>query len=185
MIEDVLAEAEARMVKALEALHEDLIAIRTGRASPQLVEKLKVNYYGTPTPLNQLAGISVPEPRLITIKPWDASSLKAIERAILESELGLTPNNDGKLIRLVLPQLTEQRRKELVRVVHHRVEEARVAVRNIRRDALEDLRELEKEKLIPEDDFFRGRDRLQELTDRYIARTDEMGKHKEEEVLEV
>lgn len=185
MIDEVLAEATDKMEKAVEALQADLRALRTGRASPALVERIKVDYYGTPTPLNQLATISVPEPRLLTIRPWDASILSAIEKAILKSDLGLTPNNDGKIIRLVIPRLNEERRQELVKVVNKRVEEARVAVRNIRRNAIDDLRELEKEKIISEDDFHKGRDKVQELTDQFIARIDELGKLKEKEILEI
>lgn len=185
MIDDVKAEADGKMKKALESLKRDLQGMRTGRASPALVEPLKVEYYGTPTPLQQLASVSVPEARLIVIKPFDASSLKAIEKAILSSELGLTPNNDGKLIRLSLPPLTEERRREMTKVVKKRTEEAHVAIRNIRHQGLKDLEELESEKLITEDEHFRGKDILQELTDKYIKDADEMGKKKEEEVMEV
>lgn len=185
MIEDVLNEARDKMEKAVEALQIDLRGIRTGRASPALVERLKVEYYGTLTPLNQLATISAPEPRLLTIRPWDASALPAIEKAILKSDLGLTPNNDGKLIRLVIPRVNEERRQELVRVVAKRVEEGRVAIRNIRRSAIDDLREFEKEKLISEDEFHKGRDQIQELTDQFIERIDELGKAKEKEILEI
>ena len=185
MIKDLLREVDGRMNKTVEVLQGDLLTIRTGRASPALVERLQVEYYGTMTPLNQLASISVPEPRLITIRPWDASALQAIERAILKSELGLTPQNDGKLIRLSVPRLTEERRRELVRIVQRRVEEGRVALRNIRREAIDDLRQFEKEKLISEDDFHRGRDQIQELTDDFVDRMDELGKRKEQEVLEV
>jgi ribosome recycling factor len=171
--------------KSLEVLQEDLLGIRTGRASPALVEKLPVEYYGVLTPLNQVAGIAVPEPRLLVIRPWDPAALPAIERAILKSDLGLTPVNDGKLIRLHVPRLTEERRRELVKVVARRVEEARVAIRNLRRDALKDLQEFEKEKMISEDDFFHGKDEVQKLTDEFIARIDEIGRHKEEEVMEI
>ena len=139
----------------------------------------------TPTPLNQMASIAVPEPRLLVIRPWDPSALMDIERAILKSDLGLTPMNDGKLIRLNIPRLTEERRRELVRVVAKRVEEARIAIRNLRRDALQDLREFEKEKMISEDDFFRGKDSVQDLTDEFIERIDEIGKRKEAEVMEI
>ena len=185
MIEELLGEQRARMQKSLEALQEDLLSIRTGRASPALVEKLPVEYYGTMTPLNQMASIAVPEPRLLVIRPWDPSALADIERAILKSDLGLTPMNDGKLIRLSIPRLTEERRRELVKVVSRRVEEGRIAVRNLRRDALQDLREFEKEKMISEDEFFRGTDELQELTDEFIEKIDEIGKRKEEEVMEI
>jgi ribosome recycling factor len=185
MVKDALNEAEERMKGAISALSNDLAAIRTGRASPALVERLDVQYYGSPTPLQQLATISAPEPRLLTIKPFDPASLKDIERAILASELGLTPNNDGKLIRLSIPALTEERRKQLTKVVHHRLEEARVAVRNVRRSAHEDLREFEKEKLISEDDLERGETELQKLTDRYVEKIEALGARKEAEIMEI
>ena len=185
MIKDALSEAEERMKGAITALQNDLATVRTGRASPALVERLDVEYYGTPTPLQQLATISAPEPRLLTIKPFDPKSLKDIERAILASELGLTPNNDGKLIRLSIPALTEERRRQLTKVVHHRLEEARVAVRNIRRGVHDDLRDFEKEKLITEDDLERGEKDLQTLTDKYVARVDELGERKEAEIMEI
>lgn len=185
MIDEILGELRQRMAKSIEALQDDLMGIRTGRASPALVEKLPVEYYGTLTPLNQMAGIAVPEPRLLVIRPWDLAALPDIERALLKSDLGLTPMNDGKLIRLSIPRLTEERRRELVRVVARRVEEARVAIRNLRRDALQDLKEFEKEKMISEDDFFRGKDKVQELTDEYIEQIDEIGKLKEAEIMEI
>lgn len=185
MIDEVLGELRERMEKSVEALQIDLMAIRTGRASPALVERLPVEYYGTPTPLNQMASIAAPEPRLLVIRPWDPSSLRDIERAILGSDLGLTPMNDGMLIRLSIPRLTEERRRELVKVVSRRVEEARVAVRNLRRDALQDLKEFEKEKMISEDEFFRGKDKVQELTDEFVEKIDEIGQRKEEEVMEI
>ena len=185
MIEDLLKETEERMSKAVTALQNDLMTIRTGRASPSLVERLPVEYYGALTPLNQLATISAPEPRLLTIRPWDASSLSAIEKAILKSDLGLTPNNDGKIIRLVIPRLTEERRQELVKVVARRLEEARVTIRNCRRDGISDLREFENEKLISEDEFYRGKDKMQELTDKFTERVDEVGQNKEQEIMEV
>jgi ribosome recycling factor len=185
MIDDVLDELRQRMAKSVEVLQDDLVAIRTGRASPALVEKLPVEYYGSMTPLNQMASIAAPEPRLLVIRPWDPSALADIERAILRSDLGLTPMNDGKLIRLNIPRLTEERRRELVKVVARRVEEARVAIRNLRRDALKDLQEFEKEKMISEDDFFRGKDEVQKLTDEFIEEIDEIGKRKEEEVMEI
>lgn len=185
MIDDLLKETEARMKKAVEVLQGDLATIRTGRASPALIERLRVDYYGTPTPLNQLAAISVPEPRLMIIRPYDPTSLSEIERAVLKSDLGLTPVNDGKLIRLPIPRLTEERRQELVRVVGRRVEEARVAIRNCRRDGLRDLREMEKEKLVSEDEHYRGREDMQKLTDNYVERVDEVGRAKETEIKEV
>lgn len=185
MVRDALIEAEARMKGAIQALDEDLGTIRTGRASPALVERLPVEYYGIPTPLIQLANISVPEPRSLLIRPFDASSLKDIERAILASDLGLTPNNDGENIRLVLPNLTEERRRELVKVVGARVEEARVAVRNIRRDIIRDLREFEHEKLISEDEMHGGEEEIQKLTDHFIEEIEKHGERKEKEIMEV
>ncbi len=185
MVKDALAEAEIRMKGAVRALEEDLTTIRTGRASPALVEKLPVIYYGNPTPLMQLATISAPEPRLLTIRPFDPASLKDIERAILTSDLGLTPNNDGKMIRLNIPPLTEERRHDLVKVVRGRTEEARIAVRNVRRDVQNDLRDFEREKLISEDGLRRGEEDLQKLTDRLVEEINEVGTRKETEVLEV
>lgn len=185
MLKDVYKEAETRMKGAIQALEEDLGGIRTGRASPALIERLQVEYYGVATPLIQLASISVPEPRSLLIKPFDPATLKAIDRAILASDLGLTPNNDGKSIRLNLPPLTEDRRRELVRVVHNRVEEARVAARNVRRDSIRDLREFEQEKMISEDDLKRGEDELQKITERNIEEINAVGDHKEKEIMEV
>ncbi len=185
MIKDALHEAEDRMKGALKSLEESLATVRTGRASPALVEKLPVEYYGTPTPLMQLATISAPEPRLLTIKPFDATFIKTIEKAILASDLGLNPSNDGKLIRLSIPPLTEERRRDLTKVVHHRLEEARVAVRNVRRDVHNDLRDFEKEKLISEDDLKRGEDGLQKLTDKYVEAIEVTGKKKEEEIKQI
>jgi ribosome recycling factor len=185
MTREELRETEGLMKKAIEALEYDLLSIRTGRASPALVERLKVEYYGTPTPLKQLATISAPEPQLLAIRPFDPGSLRDIERAILSSDLGLTPNNDGKLIRLVIPPLNEERRQELAKVVRRRAEEAKVSVRNYRRDTLAELREFEKEKLISEDDFYRARDDLQELTDLYIEKVDQIQERKELEIKEI
>ena len=185
MLKEVYKESETRMKGAIQALEEDLGGIRTGRASPALIERLQVEYYGSPTPLIQLATISVPEPRSLLIRPFDASSLKTIERAILASDLGLTPNNDGKSIRLNLPPLTEERRRELVKVVHNRVEEARVAARNVRRDSIRDLREFLQEKMISEDDLKRGEEELQKITDQYIEEINAIGERKEKEILEV
>ena len=184
MIKDLLKDTEERMNKAVDALRDNLVTIRTGRASPALVERLPVEYYGTPTPLNQLATISIPEPRLLTIRPWDPNALADIEKAILKSELGLTPSNDGKIIRLTIPRLTEERRQELVRIVGKRVEEGKVAIRNIRRDAIEGLRELESEKLISEDEFYRAKDDVQEVTDEFVVKMDEIGRDKEREITE-
>jgi ribosome recycling factor len=185
MIKDALREAAERMQTALELLEEDLSTIRTGRASPSLVERMPVEYYGTNTPLIQLASISVPEPRQLLIRPFDPATLKNIDRAILASDLGLTPNNDGKVIRLTMPQLTEERRHELVRVVHNRMEETRVKIRNIRRDIIRDLREFEKESLISEDDLERGEKELQDLTDKLNDKVQEIGERKEKEIMEV
>ncbi|WP_416210019.1 ribosome recycling factor, partial [Anaerolinea sp.] len=173
------------MKGAIQALEENLAGIRTGRASPALVERLQVEYYGVPTPLMQLASISAPEPRVLMIRPFDTSSLRLIEKAIMASDLGLTPNNDGKVIRLNIPPLTEERRRELVKVVHARLEESRIAVRNVRRDMVKDLRDFEKEKLISEDDLKKGEEELQKLTDRYIQEIDAIGQKKEKEIMEV
>ena len=185
MIKDALREAAERMQTALELLEEDLSTIRTGRASPALVERMPVEYYGTNTPLIQLASISVPEPRQLLIRPFDPATLKNIDRAILASDLGLTPNNDGKVIRLTMPQLTEERRHELVRVVHNRMEETRVKIRNVRRDIIRDLREFENESLISEDDLERGEKELQDLTDKLNDKVQEIGERKEKEIMEV
>jgi ribosome recycling factor len=185
MIDDVLKETDDRMMKSIEALENDLVNIRTGRASPVLVERLQIEYYGTNVPLNQLATISVPEPRLLTIRPYDPSSLPQIEKAILKSNLGLTPANDGKVIRLSIPRLTEERRLELVKMVEKRVEEARVSVRNCRRDGLQDLRDLEKEKLASEDEYYRAKEKMQELTDQRVEEIDAIGVAKEKQIMEV
>jgi ribosome recycling factor len=185
MIDDTLSSAEHRMQSAVTALDRELNSVRTGRARPALVETLKVDYYGTPTPLNQMAAINAPEPRLITIQPWDKSQLGTIEKAIQKSDLGIPPNNDGNIIRLVIPPLTEDRRKDLVKVVHKKVEEGRVAVRNVRRDSLEDLRKLQHDKTISDDDERRAQERLQKLTDRFVAECDKHGHAKEAELLEV
>jgi len=185
VISDILKDTKERMKSSVQSLKDDLATIRTGRASPALVEKLSVEYYGQPTPLIQLASISVPEPRQLLIKPFDPGSLKDIERAIQTSDLGLTPGNDGKNIRLNLPQLTEERRKDLVKLVNARKEEAHVAVRNIRRDAIKDLRDFKEEKLISEDDLKRGEEEVQKLTDEIIKELDQLGAHKEKEVMEV
>jgi len=183
MIKELLRDAEERMRKTNDVLEDDLRTIRTGRASPALVERVMVDYYGTPTPLNQLAVIAAPEPQLLTIRPYDPGSLGDIERGILKSELGLTPSNDGRIIRLPIPRLTEERRQELAKLVRQRVEEGKVALRNIRREALDDLREFEKEKLIAEDEFYRGKDDLQDLTDRCTRQMDEISARKQQEVL--
>ncbi|NOX63500.1 MAG: ribosome recycling factor [Chloroflexi bacterium] len=185
MIDDVLQEASERMEGAVKALKRDLAAIRTGRASPALLDHVEVDYYGVPTAINQLAVVTVPEPRLIAIRPFSPSDIGLISKAIQKSDLGLTPNNDGKIIRLTIPQLTEERRRDLSRQVGRRVEEARVAVRNVRRDAISDLREFEKEGFITEDDLHRGMEKVQELTDDFIKRIDQIGEAKIAEIMEV
>jgi ribosome recycling factor len=185
IIRDSIKEGEIRMKSSLHTLEEDLATIRTGRASPALIERLQVEYYGVPTSLMQLATISVPEARQLMIRPFDASTLKSIERAILASDLGLTPNNDGKVIRLNIPVLTEERRRELVKVVHNRLEESRISVRNVRRDLMKDLREFEKEKLISEDDLEDAEEELQKLTDRMVEQIEVIGEKKQKEVMEV
>lgn len=185
MLKEAYHDAESRMKGAIHTLEEDLASIRTGRANPSLVEKLPIDYYGMPTPLMQLATISVQESRSLLIKPFDPTTLKTIERAIQASDLGLTPNNDGKSIRLNLPALTEERRRELVKVVHHRLEEARVAIRNIRRDSIKDLREFEEEKIISEDELKRAEEELQKFTDKFIEEINAVGLRKEKEIMEV
>jgi len=185
MAEDVFADAERRMESALDALRRDLHTVRTGRATPALVERLIVVYYGADTPLQQLATIRATDPRTLSIEPFDRHALADVEKAIQKSDLGLNPNNDGKVIRLNLPPLTEERRKELVKVVHRKVDEAKVAVRNCRRDAHDTLRDQEKKKELSADELKRGAERLQKLTDRYIADMEKIGQAKEQEVLEV
>jgi len=181
--EDVLAQTETRMKKAIEALKKDAASVRTGRAAPSLVESLEADAYGTPTPLIQLAAISAPEPRQIVIQPWDKGLLKAIEKAIIASDLGLTPSNDGALIRLQIPTLTEERRKDLVKQLHRKVEDGRVEVRGLRRHAHDEIRA--KEKGVPADDTKRAETALQKITDRYILQCDEIGSVKEKEILSV
>jgi ribosome recycling factor len=183
--DDVLAESKDRMAKAVTHLQGEFGSIRTGRASPVFVEKLRVDYYGSEVPLQQLAGFSVPEPRLLVISPYDKNSIKAIEKAIQASDLGITPNNDGAVIRLAFPQLTAERRKELVKVVKHRAEEARVAVRNLRRSARHDLEAFQKEGELSEDDLDRAEKELEKLTHEYVAEIDNLAAHKEQEMLEV
>jgi ribosome recycling factor len=185
VIKDILKETDARMQSAITSLEEDLSTVRTGRASPALVERLLVDYFGAPTPLIQLATISVPEPRSLLIRPFDPSTVKTIEKAILASDLGLTPNNDGKTIRLNLPPLTEERRRDLVKHMNNRLEEARIAVRNIRRDQHADMRDFEHEKMISKDDLERGEEELQKTTDRFIESIRKIGVTKEQEIMEV
>lgn len=184
-LDDVLKETRRKMEKAIDAIHHEMGKIRTGKANPALLDDLRVEYYGTPTPLKQIASITAPEPRVLMIQPWDANALSGIERAISKSDLGLPPNNDGKVIRLNIPELTEERRKELVRVVHRRGEDGRVAVRNLRKQANDEARKLEKEKEISEDDLKRGLDEVQKLTDEYVKKVDEIVHHKEKVVMEV
>ena len=185
LIADVLADANDRMGKAVEALNRELTGIRTGRASPSLVENVQVNYYGTPTPLNQLATISVPEARLIVIQPWDKGALQNIERGILSSDMGLNPSNDGNVIRIPIPPLSEERRLEMVRLLGRRVEGGKVAVRNVRRDALDQLRSLERSKQISEDDGRDAQEELQRITDARIEEIDQLAEAKEAEIMQV
>ena len=185
MIKDILKDTETRMVHAIDVLKHDLLSIRTGRANPGLVEKLHIEYYGAETPLLQLATISVPEPRALLIKPFDPSTIKLIEKAILASDLGLTPNNDGRQIRLNLPPLNEQRRKDLVKHVQHRAEECRVALRNVRRDAMKDMKDAENEKMCSEDERKRGEQDLEKLVERQMAELEKVGHAKEQEIMEV
>lgn len=185
MIKELMSETEVRMDKTVEALEEDFKSIRTGRASPALVERVMVEYYGMPTPLNQLAVISAPEPQLLLIRPYDAGSMAAIEKGILQADLGLNPSNDGRVIRIPIPRLTEERRRDLVKVVKRRVEESKVALRNIRRDTLEEMREYESEKLISEDDLKRGQEELQKIIDRFVEKVDEAGARKEQDIMEI
>lgn len=185
MSAEVISAADHKMARAVEVMDRDLQAIRTGRASTGLVERISIDYYGTQTPLNQLAGISVPEPHQIVIQPWDRSALGAIERAIIKSDIGLTPNVDGTVVRLNIPALTEERRHDLVRVVHKRMEEARVEIRNLRRDAADQLKKLQRDGEVGVDEEHKLLDSLQKTTDRYVAEVDRVGTAKEQEVLEV
>jgi ribosome recycling factor len=183
--DDLIKDAEVRMDKSVEHARNEFNTVRTGRASAALLDRIQIDYYGTQTPLKQLASINAPEARLLTVQPFDPGSIKAIEKAILESELGLTPSNDGKLIRLPIPQLTEERRKELVKVVRNLAEEHRVAVREIRRDAMRHLKELVVNGEVGDDDERRAEDRVQKLTDEHTKQIDEQLKHKEAEIMEV
>jgi len=185
MVDDILSGTSTKMAKAIEATRRDLATIRTGRATPAIVDHIKVDYYGVPTPVGQIATVSVPEARLLLIQPWDRQALSSIEKAILKSDLGLNPTNDGNVIRLKIPQLTEERRRELIKVVRKRVEEGRVALRNIRRSALEEVRELERQKDISQDEQKRAQGRLQEITDSHVEEMDSVGSLKEAELLEV
>lgn len=182
---EVHKEMKKSMEKSLQVFKEDLHTVRAGRANPSMLDKVKVEYYGTFTPLNQIASVTAPEPRLINIQPYDATALQAIEKAIISSDLGLNPSNDGKVIRINIPQLTEERRKDLVKLVKKMAEEAKVAIRNERRDANDELKKMEKNSDITEDDLQEGMDRVQEITDEYIEKIDELVKHKEAEIMEV
>jgi ribosome recycling factor len=184
-VAELKSDLEARMRKTVEDLGREMGSIRTGRASISILDPLRVDYYGTPTPMNQVANLSVPEPALILIQPWDVSQISSIERAILTSDLGLNPSNDGKVIRLTIPALTEERRRDLVKHLHHIVEQHRVAVRNLRRDANEAVKKLVKDKEISEDAQRRAQDEIQKLTDETIKKLDEASKAKEHEILEI
>jgi ribosome recycling factor len=183
-VNEILSDAESRMQKGIENLKRELATVRTGRASPSLLDRVFVDYYGVPTQINSLANVSAPEPRLLVIAPWDKNTMGAIEKAILKSDLGITPNNDGKVIRLAIPQLTEERRREMTKIVRKRTEEGKVALRNVRRDSLEDIKKAEKDKDASEDDLKRGQERLQKVTDAFIAQAEEIGRIKEQEIME-
>lgn len=185
MIEELIQGAARRMDRSIESTRSEFNTVRTGRASAALLDRVTVDYYGEKTPLKQLATVNVPEARLLTIQPFDPTTVKAIERAIQESDLGLTPSNDGKLIRLPIPQLTEERRKELVRLVRHMAEEGRIAVRNVRRDVMHDLKELGQDGQVGDDEERRAEERVQKLTDEHVKAIDELLKHKEAEIMEV
>ena len=185
MLELIYSDAEERMEKVINAFQRELATLRAGRATPALLDRIEVDYYGTVTPLNQLAGVSAPESRLLVIQPWDKQSLGDIEKAILKSDLGLTPTSDGNIIRLAIPQLTEERRKELVKLVRKKAEEGKVSIRNIRRDANEEIKQLEKSSDITEDERRRAQDKIQEITDKKIVEIDEVTNAKEKEMMEV
>jgi len=185
MIDEVLSEAKARMSKAIEVLQRDLTGIRTGRASPMILDNIKIDYYGTQTPLKQIATISAPEARLLIIQPWDNGTLGDITKAIQKSDLGLNPSSDGHIIRIPVPPLSEERRREMVKLVHKRAEEGKVALRNVRRDSMDMLKDLEKEKEISQDEQKRAQSKLQEITDGFISEVDQIAKDKESELLEV
>ncbi len=185
MTQDVLRDTEAKMQKSIQNLQSEMTRIRTGRANVALVDSIKVDYYGTPTPLKQIASIGVPEPRLIVIQPWDASACQAIEKAIQKADIGLSPQSDGKVIRVPVPQLTEERRRELVKLVKRTGEECKVTIRKHRRDANEELKEKQKNKEITEDELKRFTEKVQELTDKYVAKVDEILQAKEKEIMEI
>jgi len=184
MLDEIYAETKTNMQKAVDALKKELARVRTGRASLTLLDGIRADYYGTLTPLNQMASLAVPESRLITIQPWDATALKEIEKAILKSDLGLTPASDGKLIRIAIPPLTEERRKELVKVVHKACEDHKIGIRNVRRDGNEMIKELKKEGDVAEDDAFKAQDEIQKITDSFVGQIDAVYKEKEKEILE-
>lgn len=184
-IKEILSTAQTKMQKTIEVLHVDLASVRAGRASVSLLDKVMVEYYGTPTPVNQVASVTVPEPRMIVIQPWEKNLLKDIERAIMKSDLGLNPNSDGSVIRLNLPQLTEERRKELVKTVHKKAEDARVSIRNLRREANDSVKKAEKAKEITEDEAKKANDDIQKMTDKFIKEVDTVMEHKEKEVMEI
>ena len=184
-VKEIFALHEDKMKKTIDALRREFASIRTGRATPALLDKITVDYYGTPSPINQVANISVPEPRMITIQPWERNMIGDIERAIMKSDLGLNPVNDGTMIRLSIPQLTKERRQEIVKVVHKKTEEGRVGIRNIRRDAIDALKKLEKSKEISEDELKKAQDDMQKLTDKYIKEADKVMAAKAKEVMEV
>ena len=185
MIKDIYVTHEEKMRKAIDALRRELMTLRAGRATPALLDKITVDYYGTPTPISQVANISIPEPRMITIQAWEKTMIAQIEKAILKSDLGLTPNSDGVVIRLNIPQLTQQRRIELVKGVHKKAEENRIAIRNLRRDGNDIIKKLEKEKSISEDEAKKAQEDMQKLTDKYIKEVDQIMSAKEKEILEV
>ena len=185
MIEKTLSDTDTKMQKAVDALARELAAIRTGRATPALVEHIRVDYHGVPTPVNQIASISVPEAKMIVIQPWDRSSIRSIEKAILTSDLDLNPTSDSNVIRIVIPPLTEERRKDLIRVVHKRLEEAKISLRNLRREGIEKLRQAEKNREISQDQNTRASEQLQKLTDNFVERVNHIGQDKETEIIEV
>jgi len=185
MLTEIMNDSEDRMSKTIEALRKDFSTMRAGRANPAILEKVKVEYYGALTPLNQLANIAVPEPRLLTVQPWDKSLLSTVEKAILKSDLGLNPTNDGNILRIVIPQLTEERRQELVKTAKKKAEESKVSIRNIRRDANDKIKQLEKDKELNEDESKKEQDEIQKLTDKYIKEVERVLENKETEITEV
>jgi ribosome recycling factor len=185
MLSEIMKDAESRMKKSIEVLRQDLATLRAGRATPALLDKIFVDYYGAPTPINQLSNISVPEPRMLVIQPYDKSVINEIEKAILKSDLGVNPSNDGSVIRIVIPQLTEERRKELVKIVNKKGEEEKVAIRNIRRDANDRGKQLEKEKKVTEDELRKFLDDIQKITDKYVDEVAKVVERKEKEIMEV